>query len=638
MAGWFDAMFGRIFSRGTELELEGGLNFTGGLVARTNRDAGTIDVVLGEPSVFDVTEPVYGARGDGSTVNDDAIEAAVSAANAAGGGVVYFPDGVYIIDSRIRPYPNITFRGASRDTTIIRRKANNTAPFDMFGGGDDPAGYNETTLGAVRWEHLTLDGNRQNQAGDDENSAVISISNSTNQDYFVVEDCRVVNFSYGGMGVHIKGASFVRIADTEFRDGGDSLFHAIYIRRVAYSIVRDNFFKDIGADFIKIQSVDQGDYAAVTGNVGENGGRGVLIQDTSDFVVANNILGGIADAGIAVTQDSGSDGQVNGSIVGNVIRDTVQGIYVQLGFDVVISGNAIRECTEFGIKTRNCENVIVSSNVIRNTDAISAAEWYGIITSDGPTPHRQVVIEHNSIRSTATGTAYGIYIEETDGTIHLGKNFFGGDLTTRELQIRVADETQLSLGTANESLRGTDPIAASVWAEMSSINSTDGAVTATLADGPYPGFRKVFRKSGNATASTLTIANHIGGNDVVYTFSDTGQTLELFWSGSEWHTTYDTTDPEVLRGTDPVNASPWREMSSINSIDGAVTATLGDGIKPGFVKTFRKSGSATASTLTVTNHRTSDPEVFTFTSIGSVLVLEWVDAEWHTIYNSGVAT
>ena len=37
----------------------------------------------------------FGAKGNGSTLDDDAIDRAITAANAAGGGVVRFPKGTY---------------------------------------------------------------------------------------------------------------------------------------------------------------------------------------------------------------------------------------------------------------------------------------------------------------------------------------------------------------------------------------------------------------------------------------------------------------------------------------------------------------------------------------------------------------
>ncbi len=45
--------------------------------------------------VFDVTDPAFGAVGDGYTNDTDAIQAAIDAASAAGGGTVVVPGGVY---------------------------------------------------------------------------------------------------------------------------------------------------------------------------------------------------------------------------------------------------------------------------------------------------------------------------------------------------------------------------------------------------------------------------------------------------------------------------------------------------------------------------------------------------------------
>ena len=55
--------------------------------------------------VFDVK--VHGAVGDGKTVDSDAINRAILAADAVGGGMVHFPPGVYLSAS-IRLKSNIT--------------------------------------------------------------------------------------------------------------------------------------------------------------------------------------------------------------------------------------------------------------------------------------------------------------------------------------------------------------------------------------------------------------------------------------------------------------------------------------------------------------------------------------------------
>ena len=46
-------------------------------------------------AVFNVKHPDYGAVGDGSADDGPAIQLALNAAHAAGGGKVYFPAGTY---------------------------------------------------------------------------------------------------------------------------------------------------------------------------------------------------------------------------------------------------------------------------------------------------------------------------------------------------------------------------------------------------------------------------------------------------------------------------------------------------------------------------------------------------------------
>lgn len=51
--------------------------------------------------IFVVTDPAYGAKGDGTTDDTAAINAAVAAATAASGGIIYFPPGTYRVTATI---------------------------------------------------------------------------------------------------------------------------------------------------------------------------------------------------------------------------------------------------------------------------------------------------------------------------------------------------------------------------------------------------------------------------------------------------------------------------------------------------------------------------------------------------------
>ena len=76
--------------------------------------------------------------------------------------------------------------------------------------------------------------------------------------------------------------------------------------------------------------------------------------------------------------------------------------------------------------------------------------------------------------------------------------------------------------------------------------------------------------------------------------------------------------------------------TEIDSSSNAVNATLGDGAYIGQLKTIVMSDASNSSTVSVTNHETSDPEVFTFDAVDEYLLLVWTGTEWATV--SGTAT
>ncbi len=86
---------------------------------------------------------VYGAVGDGSTDDTTAIQAAIDAANGAGGGTAFFPKGVYLVTG-LTLYRKVNLQGEGRNSVIKRkpgvnadvvksyRFANLDTPIDSF--------------------------------------------------------------------------------------------------------------------------------------------------------------------------------------------------------------------------------------------------------------------------------------------------------------------------------------------------------------------------------------------------------------------------------------------------------------------------------------------------------------------------
>ena len=72
--------------------------------------------------------------------------------------------------------------------------------------------------------------------------------------------------------------------------------------------------------------------------------------------------------------------------------------------------------------------------------------------------------------------------------------------------------------------------------------------------------------------------------------------------------------------------------TQMDSVGGAITGTLGSGSFVGQMKTIVMTDSSTSSTVSITNHETSDPEVATFDAVDEALVLCWTGTEWVTIF------
>ncbi len=74
-------------------------------VQAQNLDLGSLHAA--EPTVFDIT--TYGAKSDGQTLNTTAIQKAIEACHAAGGGTVLVPSGVFVSGS-LRLKSNVTLK------------------------------------------------------------------------------------------------------------------------------------------------------------------------------------------------------------------------------------------------------------------------------------------------------------------------------------------------------------------------------------------------------------------------------------------------------------------------------------------------------------------------------------------------
>lgn len=95
--------------------------------------------------IFDVTD--FGALGNGSTDDSAAIQSTIQAAHDIGGGVVWFPPGIYPVGTplQIGGMNYITFRGAGVDVSVL----SSTSPTEPIFASDQHSLWR-------LWEDLTL--------------------------------------------------------------------------------------------------------------------------------------------------------------------------------------------------------------------------------------------------------------------------------------------------------------------------------------------------------------------------------------------------------------------------------------------------------------------------------------------------
>lgn len=135
-------------------------------ISKTGITTRTVSNILIQDVQVSVTE--YGAKGDGTTDDLTAIQAAIDAVSTAGGGTVTFPVGTFLVSGSIEYKSNITILGAGRGATIIKLKSGST--LDSAHGIIQPTGY--ATLPATGWytnnttfAHFSINGNIAGNGG-----------------------------------------------------------------------------------------------------------------------------------------------------------------------------------------------------------------------------------------------------------------------------------------------------------------------------------------------------------------------------------------------------------------------------------------------------------------------------------------
>ena len=291
------------------------------IASGTGATVRTVDSKLGD--VVSVKD--FGAKGDGSTDDAVAIQAAIDSVSS--GGIIFFPKGIYIIGTSLGIRSNNTLVGANRYDSVLKTKAGTDITLINDGSGVNTK---------ICITDLGFSGNKANVSAG-------QIMNLWKTEDFLVSNCRIVDSK--GDGMIIRQCSYGQIVNNiivNCDNHGIALTNTDDTSPQGNDIqIVGNSIKNPGASGINVSEQNN---VTVTGNsvrhtntpdIGYAGVR--FSNDSTRCVAGNNAIQGMPRGIFVVT----SAGPYN-TIDGNVINDSgKQGILIQASYQLVTDNTVI---------------------------------------------------------------------------------------------------------------------------------------------------------------------------------------------------------------------------------------------------------------------------------------------------------
>ena len=367
----------------------------------------------------------YGAYGDGTTDDTDAIQAAIDAAGAAGGGEVYIPEGTFRFGTALTvDSDNVTIRGAGMNASILY--ADTTS---------NPSGIviDEASHCTVR--DLQVKGVVATGAG--ERSGIIVRGGS----YNTVAYCKVDSCDDRGIALHYE-------SDDDYSRG--SFNRAIYnivsrttegtaieVMRSDSCIVQGNMIDDLlysgDCHGIRVAGCTQTLVSDNVVNANNANAKGITVQGYSGasvdtvwstgVLVTNNVIGGVFAEGL-LSQSRNErvsfvDNMVHLSNVGRPLRvyGSASGDWGPKWRDIRAQGNQLYGGS-VGIDVRDDgERLFLVGNFITNYDTTGIQ----IVEDSGDTIN--IVMVDGNVMQDTSATGAGIYVESgIDSSVYVQDN------------------------------------------------------------------------------------------------------------------------------------------------------------------------------------------------------------------------
>lgn len=446
------------------------------------------------PFAHHVRPEWFGAKADGSTDDQAALQAAYTVANAVSGNTVRYKRGrTYVVGSGVSVLGNTTsdFNGAT-----VKVKAGVTG-FNVFVSG----GVNN-----VRYRDGIIDLNKANVTDPASINLGIGIyfaPTSGNSTGNAVQNVHVKDGHQVGIRVqgHNAGATPSSMNPTEVLIDGCTVtgcLYPIYLTRVTNSRITNNRIDDAGSDGITLNF--HRDTIVANNVVEDTAGHGIVGVYGIGYAITSNVVRRAGNSGIAngggsytaaetnryytitgnvcegcgahgITHDptitSGTFETTYATCTGNVCRDNgIHGIYVNNVKGITLTGNECQDNTQSGIAAYGSYHTIVGNHCYDN--GTYGIDVQGASGGDAEGYH---TIHSNNLHGNATAPyTFSQYLTDVDGAVG-SKTFDWPDLATGAEQTTTVTVYGAVLGMAAEASMSVSLAGTKLFAYVSAANT-----------------------------------------------------------------------------------------------------------------------------------------------------------------------
>lgn len=321
----------------------------------------------------------YSATGDGTSDDTAAIQSAMAAAGAAGGGTVVLPTGSYSVTSLTIPSDVIlTSLGGA---TLLHRS------------GATQSCVNLPNSNSVLRD-VEVDGNAANQANSVLGVSVGGVRNRVEGCYVHdvkwdgiavgggsrhnVTDCTVVTTGRFGITVNWNGVTATNHVIVNGNHVEASVAGALGIVGVGEHIVFvGNTTKDHGGDGIAAYNALNQDIVC-SGNTFENPGNHGIHLGGQGLIMADNNAVGVGTGHGFFVRNHDATTAYHATITGNTVRGVGigEGIRVEITQIVTIGSNTVHGAARHGIQVNDSADFTVTGNVVRDNIAGSGIDVF----------------------------------------------------------------------------------------------------------------------------------------------------------------------------------------------------------------------------------------------------------------------